>query len=310
MRKLLCIVFTAITAVANCQTAIITKSEKEIIPEGITISPADKKIYVSSIGLMKIIGIDQSGRHRDFIKSGQDGFLEGLGMKIDEEKQWLWVVSNHREGKQYSSAVHAFDLKTGTMRQRWVVNDTARHLFNDLILHPNNKIYITDTFAATLYEYDPAKKSLDVFMKDAMLSNANGIACNAKGEVIIATRDGLVKLNVESKKMDPLVYKDSRKAQWMDGIVFWKDNIIGVADAGIMQYKLDNTNDHILSEKVIDTAVQNKFFHDPTTLALLGNDIYVVANSYLSVYNQNGEKIKGVEEKLGSVIVLKYELKN
>src|ERR1044071_608441 len=206
MRILLCFIFTAITTVAICQTPIITKSERDIIPEGIIINPANKKIYVSSIGLMKIIEIDQSGQHRDFIKSGQDGFLEGLGMKIDEQKQWLWVVSNHREEKQYSSAIHAFDLKTGKMMQRWVVNDTARHLFNDLILHPNNKIYITDTFASTVYEYDPVKKSLNVFVKDPMLSNANGIAFNAKGKIIIATYDGLVTLDAGSKKLTPLTY--------------------------------------------------------------------------------------------------------
>ena len=94
----------------------------------------------------------------------------------------------------------------------------------------------------------------------------------------------------------------------MDGIVFWNNSIVGVADAGIIQYKLDEENTHIISEKVIDTVSANKLFHDPTTCAVLGNELYVVANSYLSVYNQNGEKVKGVEEKLGSVVVLKYEL--
>src|SRR5258705_2311928 len=74
--------------------AIFTKTEKDVIPEGITINPADGMIYVSSIALKKIIAIDKNGAHKDFIKSNQDEFLEGLGMKIDAKKQWLWVVSN------------------------------------------------------------------------------------------------------------------------------------------------------------------------------------------------------------------------
>src|ERR1041385_8053493 len=145
MNKLLILAFITIATGAKSQTAIITKSEREIIPEGITVNPVDKKIYVSSIGLMKIIAIDPTGAHRDLIKSRQDGFLEGLGMKIDEKKQWLWVVSNHREGKLYSSAIHAFDLKTGEVVQKWVGSDTSKHLLNDLVIHPNGKIYITDT---------------------------------------------------------------------------------------------------------------------------------------------------------------------
>ena len=65
--------------------AIVTKSEREIIPEGIVVNPADGKIYVSSIGLKKILVIDSTGSHQDFIKAEQDGFLEGLGMKIDSK---------------------------------------------------------------------------------------------------------------------------------------------------------------------------------------------------------------------------------
>jgi len=307
MNRFLCPVLIAISTIANCQTAIITKSEKEIIPEGITINPVDQTIYVSSIGLRKIIAIDQSGNHRDFIKSDQDGFLEGLGMKIDEKKQWLWVVSNHRDGKQYSSAIHAFNLKTGKTEQRWVLSDTSRHLFNDLVIHANGRIYITDTFAATVYEYDPTNRKLEVFIKAAVLTQANGITFNTKGEIIVATLDGLVKLNIRSKALVPLAYKNSKRAQWMDGIVFWKNSIVGVADAEIMQYSLDRESDNIISEKAIDTA--NNLFRDPTTCAILGDELYVVANSYLSAYNQNGESVKGVEEKLGPVVVLKYRLK-
>ncbi|MEJ0033685.1 MAG: hypothetical protein WDO15_26595 [Bacteroidota bacterium] len=282
MNKFLFTAFIFIATIANCQTAIITKSEKEFIPEGITINPTDKKIYVSSVGLMKIIEIDQSGTHRDFVKSGQDGFLEGLGMKIDAKKQWLWGVSNHKEGGKYASAVHAFDLKSGSRTRQWVVRDTSKHLFNDLVLHPNGMIYITDTFASTVYEYDPVKKSISVFAKDQLLKQANGIAVNDSGKLFVATYDGLVMLDVKSKSLTPFTYKDSKKAEWMDGIVFWKNQVIGVADKGIMQYKLDEKNEYIVSEKVIDSADKNKLFKDPTTCAILGDELYVVVNSYLS----------------------------
>src|SRR5687767_11045142 len=89
------LVLSVVTVFAQApHKAIITKTEREAIPEGIIINPADGKIYVSSIGLKKIIAIDSTGAHNDFIKTEQDGFLEGLGMKIDPRKQWLWVVSN------------------------------------------------------------------------------------------------------------------------------------------------------------------------------------------------------------------------
>src|SRR4029453_17322568 len=113
---------------------IFTTIEKEIIPEGIAINPDNGTIYVSSIALRKIIAIDSKGAHKDFITTNQDEFLEGLGMKIDAKRQWLWVVSNQKQENGYVSQLHAFDLKTTVAKQKYVVKDTIRHLFNDLIL--------------------------------------------------------------------------------------------------------------------------------------------------------------------------------
>ena len=50
---------------------ITTRSEKEVIPEGITINPANGTIYVSSINLKKILAINNDGPHKDFIKTGE-----------------------------------------------------------------------------------------------------------------------------------------------------------------------------------------------------------------------------------------------
>ena len=115
MKKyILSIIYLTTIACACAQTeykAIVTTTEKHIIPEGIVVNPIDGKIYVSSIALEKIIAIDSNGFHQDFIKTNQDGFLEGLGMKIDTQKQWLWVVSNQKQGKWYHSQIHAFDIK-------------------------------------------------------------------------------------------------------------------------------------------------------------------------------------------------------
>ena len=89
-------VFVSASTQTN-HTIIFTKTEKDVIPEGITIDPVKGTIYVSSIAQKKIISIDSNGINEDFIKPNQDGFLEGLGMKIDAKKHWLWAVSNEKQ---------------------------------------------------------------------------------------------------------------------------------------------------------------------------------------------------------------------
>ena len=38
----------------------------------------------------------------------------------------------------------------------------------------------------------------------------------------------------------------------MDGILYWNNTIIGVADNAIMQYQLNTEGDQIVSETIID----------------------------------------------------------
>lgn len=295
---------------------IATHTEKDVIPEGITIDPATGTVYVSSIFLQKIIAINNDGSHKDFIKTGQDGFLEGLGMKVDAKKNWLWIVSNQKQGNWYISYVHAFDIKTSAVKQSYVMKDTVRHLLNDLILHPDGKVYITDTYGASIYEVDPVKQQFNLFIKDTLIAWPNGMAYNAAGNVYVATYShGLMQLDTRTKKITPLKgYTDSLKAFNLDGLVFWNNHIIGIYNGAptnkenaIVQYTLNENGDKIISEKIIDKG--NEWFHDPTTAAVLGNKLYVLANSYLGEYNANKETAKGIVDKLGPVVVLVYDLK-
>jgi len=320
MKKSLLTVISAM--IVFCSSAqikpevIFTKTEKDVIPEGITINPADKTIYVSSIAQKKIIAIDTNGMHQDFIKNNQDEFLEGLGMKIDARKQWLWAVSNQKQDKWYISQVHAFDLKTKMVKQQYTVKDTGQHGFNDLILHPNGKVYITDTYGASIYEADPTRQKLGVFIHDSLIAYPNGITCNKQGKIYIATYShGLMQLDVTSKKLTPLTgYIDSVKAFALDGLVFWNKTIIGVyngaeknSDNSIVQYFLNDDGDKIINERIIDKG--NSLFHETTTAAVLENNLYVLSNSYLAAYNANKESVAGIEDKLGSVTILVYKLK-
>ncbi|HVE60788.1 MAG TPA: hypothetical protein VNA26_03160, partial [Chitinophagaceae bacterium] len=150
---------------AQRSSTILTDSENDLIPEGIAVDTSTSTIYISSIAKQKLIAIDKNGKHKDFISSGQDNFLEGLGMKIDYKRKWLWVVSNKRIDKWFTSQVHAFDLKSGKKQQFYFLKDTIPHLFNDLDIAKDGKIYLTDTYYSAIYLVDPEKKQLDLFLK-------------------------------------------------------------------------------------------------------------------------------------------------
>jgi streptogramin lyase len=318
MKKLIAII-TGLFITLSCysqqkEQVILTNSESDIIPEGIAVSK-NRTMYVTSIARKKILAIDEKGHAADFIKSSQDGFLQGLGIKIAEKKQWVWVVSNEKQGDRYISKVHAFDIRTKKVQQQYSIEDTARHLFNDLTLDTSEKIYITDTYGASVYEVDPSTQKIHLFIQDSLIAFPNGIASNNKGEIYIATYShGLMKLDLVSKKLAPVTgYTDSAKAFSLDGILYYKNSIIGVyngaehnSNNAIVQYDLNSEGNRIINNRIID--IGNKYFHEPTTMGIYNNEIYVIANSYLADYNANKESVDGIKDNLGSVTILVYKL--
>src|SRR5215203_2052308 len=108
--------------IVNCDAqvgsaAIISDSEKDLIPEGIAVDGRTGSIYVSSIAKHKIIKIYGQGKSKDFISANENGFLEGLGMKVDQKRNLLWAISVITAPKSYISQVHGFDLTSGKQKQ-------------------------------------------------------------------------------------------------------------------------------------------------------------------------------------------------
>ena len=306
-----------ISALAQEKPIVINTTGTELlIPEGIVVNESTGDIYVSSINKHKIIIIDKNGNHRDFIPENHDKFLEGLGMKIDTRRNWLWVASNRQQGKQYTSQVHAFDLAKGQTQQYYVLIDTIPHLFNDVIVDRDGKILITDMYYSAVYTIDPVTQKLSLLVRSRDLEYPNGLVRSNTGKLYIATyRNGLMMLDTDTKKLTPLTgFKDSATAYNIDGLVLWNNTLIGVYNVGpdrsknsIIQYMLSKDGTTITSERLIDQG--HPSFYEPTTAALAGNHLYVLANSHLATYNANKESVIGVENKLTPVAIVRYDLK-
>ncbi len=128
-----------------------TINEKDLIPEGITFDPVTNQFFISSIKKEKVVAVDEQGRARDFLKPGQDGILQTLGMKVDILKRRLWVVSNKKDDSGSQSAVHVFDIESGTLIKKFIISEKTEHLFNDLALSGHGDAYITDSYSHIIY---------------------------------------------------------------------------------------------------------------------------------------------------------------
>jgi sugar lactone lactonase YvrE len=300
-----------------CSQQVLTfPNQLSLIPEGIAISP-DGTIYISSIAQKKIIKAMPDGKSTNFIREGQDGFLEGLGMKVDSKRSLLWALSNIRKGHEFTSQIHGFDLASGKTMHQFKMTDSIPRLFNDLVIDKTGQLLVTDSHHSSIYKYDPALNNLEVFVNDtSKLKWPNGIEFLDENNLVVATYGkGLVRINIQSKDISALTgYQDRSIAFGLDGLVANGNHLYGIYNAGkdgyptnaVVKYTLDKKRQQIISETVVDRG--NTVFADPTTAAKYNNKLYVIANSHLEQFNANRETVIGIEKALTPLKLVVYGL--
>lgn len=300
----------------NKVTKFVTRSENDLVPEGIATDPRNGFIYISSIAKKKIVVFENNGSQKDFISTGQDGFLEGLGMKVDTSRNLLWAISVQTLPGNYISHVHGFNLANGKTKYHYSLQDTTPLMFNDIDIDRNGDLYITDTHSGGIYFIDTKTGMVDLFLRTKQIQYPNGIALGKNNQIYLATYGtGLLRIDIPTKKVFPLIgYKDTIITHGLDGIVFSDNTLMGVYNYSIrknsfdipvvIKYHLDETGSIIIKETIL--AKGGPEFAEPTTLALSGNEILVLANTHLGIYNANQQSLKGKEKELKPVTVLRY----
>ena len=296
----------------GAQQVLRTDSPADLIPESITYSRTIGLYYISSIHHHKIVTIDGRGHCQDFLADGEYGYLEGLGLKADDARGLLWGVSNLHSGSRYHSLVQAFDLHTHALVYTATLEDTVAHLFNDLAVNDNGKIYITDTFFGAIYVFDPRVKRLSLFWRDDLLFEPNGIVAYGASLYVTTSHEGIVRYTIYGGGGRPVQgISDTLATRMLDGFIRTGDTLYTVANdfkdtslICVIRYVLDRTRTKVISEKKID--INNPAFNIPTGITFDGQRVVVLANTYLRPYYRNGASTRGLSGLLRPITLLRY----
>lgn len=314
LASLLSIFLSPIVYAQQPHSIIKTANTERLIPEGIAADSRTGLLYITSIAEKKIIVVDKDGRHKDFISTAYEGFGRGLGIKIDEKRNLLWAVSNTSENNRFVSMAHVFDIKTGKLRFRFVIGDTANRFFNDLVIDENGNAFITATMSGELYFADRFRRTIHRVLKDSLLQFPNGIELG-NGKLYIATYShGLLFYDLKNKKLEKLKgYQNNTYAFNIDGLGLYKNDLFAVYNTdslntnnAVLRYTLNKEGNMITGEAIFDKG--NAVFREPTTLSIAGNELYLLANSHLAIYNANGETLPADSRGLMPVTILLYKL--
>jgi hypothetical protein len=322
MRCIATLLIIASSSFAIAQEVAFTIPEKDLIPEGITYDPTTGDFYLSSILKDKIVKVSK-GKTTDLIKTGHEGFQGGVGLHVDHKRRILWTCSGNIMGNKFRRAIHAFDLNTMKLLKKDVhAIDTVRRFYNDLTIADDGSVFITDTFDNSLWKWSldmesPDEKNIGPvrLSLDAVVEFPNGIVITPDNEyLIVATARGLKRVKINTNHVEILPKPEgSLSSSGLDGIEYYKGSIIAVqngyeknSDMKLVRYYLSKDHDKIEKVVVLDTG--NKYFAVPTTLTIVNDEVFVIANSQLDNFDQ--EKLKIIApEKLTETVVLRYKLK-
>ncbi len=291
--------------------------EKDLIPEGMTYDPRQQKFYVSSIYKRKIVGINLDGTSFDFTGEAQDGLYSTLGMKVDAARNHLWVmgVLNTPKAKVMNAsdfgkaAVFQYDLETRKLLKKYTLNDTLKHLFNDLVI-VNGSVYLTDSENGAVYRIDKESGSFTPFYQWDWLFYPNGITVSQDQQYLfIAHWAGISRVSLADTQMVMLQCKPNTTLTGVDGLYSYENNLIAVQNAAgpqsrIMLFELNKTMDAVAKSTVLES--QNPLYNIPTTGAVVDDEFFFIANSQLQNFDAQGNIFP--PEKMQPTYILKLKL--
>lgn len=287
---------------------IEVKDSKTLIPEGIAVNPINGEIYLSSLHLEKIVTVDRKGNMQDLIETNQYGFLSGIGMTVMHEK--LYAVSNSLDPSPGETFIFVLEPESEELISKYRIRDTLVHLFNDLAVTLEGRIFVTDTYSNAVYSIEEKAIAPTLFLRSPEIRWPNGIALSEDEQLlyVASTSRGIRTIDIGTAEI--LSPADSG-SMYLDGLQYYKNSLIGIQNGGkkenhrVLRFYLDESGKNII--KTGELLRDDPHFDVPTTLDVIDDKMYILANSQLRNLDQQQNLIKDTSI-LSNVFVLIREI--
>lgn len=279
--------------VANSKK-VVTLSEKALHPEGLVYLPKNKIWLASSIRQRKIVVFDpKTGVCVDWLTNAN--LLSVFAMKADAKEDYLWVTTsampemeNYSQALEGKAEIFKVNIKTRQIEKRYTIE--GNHVFGDIYVTKNNKVYISDSAKPIIYTIENEElKPFVSFEEDGF--NLQGITMNDKENKLFVADylKGIAVVDLASLSKIWLNFPEGTTAKGIDGLVFYQNRLIaiqnGVTPIRLTQFDLNKTQNGIESFRVID---QNRpEFDEPALATMVGNKLYFFANAPWKAYDKN-----------------------
>lgn len=255
--------------------------DREMIPEGIAWDPQQNALYVGSIHKRKIIRIAADGSSSEFASNLP---YSVLGLRVDPERRALWVATSANEGFEVNdvgrAVLYRYDLTSGT-RTEYRLGNNPPHLLNDIAIRADGTPLVTDSSSGAIFTIGD-RKELEPFIRSGEFAYPDGIAVAPSGKIFVADFiRGISVIDPVSRQGSRLLHPRGVNFHGIDGLYFHQGALIGVQNGAgegrIVRLPLNQEQTAVTGIEILHANDPN--FDVPTTAAIAGDRLYVLANS-------------------------------
>jgi len=277
-------------------TVAFQLKEPDFIPEGLAYDTLSGDFFVGSVHLRKVVRV-HNGVPYNFA-DGDSGLWSVLGIKPDSAHRVLWVVTSalpQMEGYDDSlrdrSALYAFDLMSGQRLAVYKPSDNGPHAFNDLTIATDGGVYVADGEGG-VYVLAPGTKTLQPLIPKGALRSSQGLALSADGRLLYIAdySRGLFAYDLTSTQLTHLTAPADINTTGLDGLARHGSDLIatqnGINPQRVLRLSLTQSGLAIATGSVIEA--NDPLVPEPTLEDIVGDTLYVVANSQWSRFDEKG----------------------
>jgi len=284
-------------AASQARLAYIT--EKDLVPEGLAYDSTRNVFYLSSLNLRKIVKIPGNSvikapiknaaaeKGSDFVPSDRYKLLPILGIRMDPGDGSVWSNSCLDEGR--SELLH-FDPE-GTLLGRYRTQQPGKHCFNDLVVLPSGEVFLTDTLANQLLQFQPKTQTFRETKVSRELLEPNGITLSGDSQLLyVADQLGVLRVDLKSGASVEVDAGPHSTLAGIDGLYWHKGSLIaiqnGIGTPRVAAFQLAKDGAHVSKTTILE--YRSNLCVLPTTGALGEDDFYYIVNSGSDNLNTNG----------------------
>ncbi|MBK9237841.1 MAG: hypothetical protein IPO19_18420 [Rhodoferax sp.] len=266
--------------------------DPKLIPEGVAHDARTRRFFVGSVAQHKIVVVDARSRSRDF-SVASDRLDAVLGLAVDERRRALYAVSTNAlqatGARQPRNAVVRYDLRSGKLAARYEVSEAKQ--LNDVALAADGTAYVTDSAAGSLYRLRTAESAFSRIGEVGALRGANGVTVAPDGTLYVTLSTGIARVMPDHQQFERLAQPDTVVTGGIDGLYWYRGDLLGIQNTSnpgrVVRIHLAPDGGSIVGLTVLQSH-HHPAFAEPTTGALVGDTLYVIANSHFGRYQGDG----------------------